>query len=300
MRLLMFRHDTAPRLGVLGDRDEAVVDVAAVEAARGLDSVQAVAESGARGLERLREAVRSPRASVRALSDLELLAPLDPPRGNVLCVGRNYRGHAEERARETGTEVGPPTVFTKAVTTVNAPFGDIPVDAAISERVDWEVELGVVVGRAGRSIDRADALQHVFGYTVVNDVTARDIQTGWGGQWFKGKSLDGSCPMGPWVVTADEIADPQSLDLSLRVNGELKQHASTRDMIHPVDALIEWLSLGMTLLPGMLIATGTPEGVGSARTPPEYLHPGDVVESEVSGIGCLRNRVVRHAEWRRP
>jgi 2,4-didehydro-3-deoxy-L-rhamnonate hydrolase len=127
---------------------------------------------------------------------------------------------------------------------------------------------------------------------VLNDVTARDMQRGWGGQWFKGKSLDASCPSGPWVVTADEVPDPTSLQLRLLVNGEVKQDANTRDMIYPVDSLIEWLSMGMTLLPGMLIATGTPEGVGFARTPPEYLRPGDIMETEVQGVGTLRNRMV--------
>ena len=135
-------------------------------------------------------------------------------------------------------------------------------------------------------------MDHVFGYTVLNDVTARDIQSGWGGQYFKGKSLDRSSPTGPWVVTRDEIEDPQSLKLFLRVNGVVKQEGDTRDMIYPVDAIIEWVSKGMTLLPGSLIATGTPDGVGFARTPPEFLKPGDVMETEVEGIGLLRNRMV--------
>jgi 2-keto-4-pentenoate hydratase/2-oxohepta-3-ene-1,7-dioic acid hydratase in catechol pathway len=132
----------------------------------------------------------------------------------------------------------------------------------------------------------------VFGYTVLNDVTARDIQSGWGGQYFKGKSLDRSCPTGPWIVTSDEVENPQALDLALRVNGTVKQAGNTRDMIYPVEAIIEWVSKGMTLLPGTLIASGTPDGVGFARTPPEYLQPGDVMESEVEGIGLLRNRIV--------
>ena len=132
----------------------------------------------------------------------------------------------------------------------------------------------------------------MFGYTVVNDVTARDIQSGWGGQYFKGKSLDRTCPTGPWIVTADELADPQSLGLSLRINGEVKQDGNTRDMIYAVDAVIEWVSKGMTLLPGSIIATGTPDGVGFARTPPEFLRPGDVMETEVERLGMLRNRIV--------
>jgi 2-keto-4-pentenoate hydratase/2-oxohepta-3-ene-1,7-dioic acid hydratase in catechol pathway len=210
----------------------------------------------------------------------------------VIAIGRNYQAHAEESARAAGKTVDPPTVFTKAVTSITGPFDDIAVDGAVTSQVDWEVELGVVVGRGGANIARSGALDHVFGYVVVNDVSARDIQYGWGGQYFKGKSLDGFCPFGPWIVTRDEIADPQALRLTLRVNGQTKQDASTKDMIYPVDAILEWVSKGMTLLAGTVIATGTPDGVGYARTPPEFLKSGDVVEAEVEGIGTLRNRVV--------
>jgi 2-keto-4-pentenoate hydratase/2-oxohepta-3-ene-1,7-dioic acid hydratase in catechol pathway len=297
----MFRHGDGRRLGVVreGAPDE-IVDVAELAGSSGSESVPrdilAVVDSGAQGLDRLRELVSSAAASqgsaVRRLADLAVLPPLDPPRGNVLAIGRNYQKHAEEGARALNEEVGPPTIFTKAITTISGPYDDIPIDSAVSVNIDWEVELGVVVGLAGRSIKRQDALDHVFGYTVVNDVTARDMQRGWGGQWFKGKSLDASCPSGPWVVTADEVPDPTSLQLRLLVNGEVKQDANTRDMIYPVDSLIEWLSMGMTLLPGMLIATGTPEGVGFARTPPEYLRPGDIMETEVQGVGTLRNRMI--------
>jgi 2-keto-4-pentenoate hydratase/2-oxohepta-3-ene-1,7-dioic acid hydratase in catechol pathway len=236
--------------------------------------------------------IASAGAAVRPLAGLRLLPPLDPPRGNVLAIGRNYARHAAEGARVRGGEVEPPTVFTKAITTIAGPRADIAIDPAVSEQIDWEVELGVVIGRRGVNIPRERALEHVFGYTVVNDISARDIQRGWGGQFFKGKSLDGSCPSGPWVVTRDEVPDPQRLRLRLSVNGAVKQDATTADMIYPVDALVSWLSIGMTLLPGSLIATGTPEGVGFARQPPEFLRPGDVVEAEVEGIGTLGNRVV--------
>jgi 2-keto-4-pentenoate hydratase/2-oxohepta-3-ene-1,7-dioic acid hydratase in catechol pathway len=297
MKLLMFRDGGAPRLGV--GRDSAtdeIIDVGAAANGSG-DALPAtilgVIDAGDQGLERLRVLASSaPASALRKIADLTLLPPFDPPRGNVLAIGRNYQKHAEEGARALNTEVGPPTIFTKAITTITAPYADIRIDPSVSTKIDWEVELGVVIGRRGANIKREDALSHVFGYTVLNDVTARDIQNGWGGQWFKGKSLDGSCPIGPWVLTRDEVADVQSLHLQLRINGEVKQDANSRDMIYPVDAIIEWLSVGMTLLPGMLIATGTPEGVGFARTPPEYLQPGDVMESEIDGIGKLRNTVV--------
>ena len=303
MKLLMFQHDGERRLGVLRDgTDDEVVDVATLSDESNAElprDIIGVIDGGDAVLNRLREMTASSRAAsataIRRLSDLRILPPLDPPRGNVLAIGRNYQKHAEETARASNAEVGPPTIFTKAITTITGPYDDIPIDSSVSDKIDWEVELGVVIGRSGANIKRSDALDHVFGYTVLNDVTARDIQNGWGGQWFKGKSLDGACPTGPWVVTKDEIPDPRALQLHLRVNGELKQDANTRDMIYPVDAIIEWLSVGMTLLPGMLIATGTPEGVGFARTPPEFLRPGDVVETEVEGVGLLRNPVVAAA-----
>jgi 2-keto-4-pentenoate hydratase/2-oxohepta-3-ene-1,7-dioic acid hydratase in catechol pathway len=297
MKLLMFGDGEAPRLGVGRDHaaDE-IIDVAAAVNGSGPAlpaTILEVIDAGDQGLERLRVLASSaPASAVRKLADLTLLSPFDPPRGNVLAIGRNYQKHAEEGARALNTEVGPPTIFTKAITTIAAPYADIRIDPSVSTKIDWEVELGVVIGRRGANIKRHDALDHIFGYTVLNDVTARDIQNGWGGQWFKGKSLDGSCPVGPWVLTRDEVADVQSLHLQLRINGAVKQDANSRDMIYPVDAIIEWLSVGMTLLPGMLIATGTPEGVGFARTPPEYLQPGDVMESEIEGIGKLRNAVV--------
>ena len=297
MKLLMFRDGEAARLGVGrdGTADE-IVDVAAAANGSGPSlpaTILDVIDAGDEGLDRLRVLTSSASASaMRKLADLTLLPPFDPPRGNVLAIGRNYQKHAEEGARALNTEVGPPTIFTKAITTITAPFADISIDPSVSTKIDWEVELGVVIGRRGANIKRQDALEHIFGYTVLNDVTARDIQNGWGGQWFKGKSLDGSCPIGPWVLTRDEVADVQALHLQLRINGAVKQDANSRDMIYPVDAIIEWLSIGMTLLPGMLIATGTPEGVGFARTPPEYLQPGDVMESEIDGIGTLRNTVV--------
>ena len=285
MKLLMFRHNGEPRLGALrpGHEDE-VVDLSQVA-----PDLLALIDMGEGGLERARKAA-SGAARGLALKDVTLLPPLDAPRGNIIAMGRNYQKHAEETA-EHG-DVKPPTIFTKAITSIAGPYDDIAIDPSFSDEMDWEVELGVVIGKRGANIARRDAMDHVFGYFVLNDVSARDVQNGWGGQYFKGKSLDRSCPTGPWVVTKDEVPDPRSLGLRLTLNGVVKQEGNTRDMIHPVDATIEWASKGMTLLPGALIATGTPDGVGFARKPPEYLHPGDVMETEVVGIGLLRNRIV--------
>jgi len=211
-----------------------------------------------------------------------------------MCLGLNYADHAKESAEARGREVSLPeylVIFTKAPTTVNGPYGDIVIDPAVSEQVDWEAELAVIIGRTGKNIREEEALDYVFGYTVLNDVTARDLQAQHK-QYFKGKSIDGYCPMGPWIVTADEIPDPQHLPIRLRVNGVTKQEANTNMMIFSIRQTIAVLSKGMTLEPGDIIATGTPSGVGFARNPPEFLQPGDVVETEIEGIGILRNTVV--------
>ena len=225
---------------------------------------------------------------------VEWLAPIPRPAKNILCLGLNYADHARESAAAKGLPVVLPTdavVFTKAVTTVTGPYSDVPAHSKVTKELDWEVELGVIVGAGGCGIPHAQALQHVFGYTVINDLSARDLQFRHK-QFFLGKSLDGHCPIGPVVVTADEIPDPQNLVLECKVNGVLKQSGHTRDMIFDVASTIEILTRGMTLEPGDILSTGTPAGVGFARQPPEYLKPDDVVECTVEGIGTLRNRIV--------
>jgi len=231
----------------------------------------------------------------RPTKDVRYHAPIPRPRKNVFCLGLNYASHAQEssRARERTFKIPEvPIFFSKTPTTVNGPFDDVVWDSSATEQVDYEAELGVIVGTPGKNIPRSHALDHVFGYTVINDVSARDLQMRHG-QWFKGKCLDGFCPMGPVVVTSDEFGDPQAKRISLRVNGVVKQDASTADMIFPVDVTLESLSRGMTLEAGDIIATGTPAGVGLGRTPPEYLRDGDIVETEIEGIGTMRNRIVR-------
>ncbi|OGI37485.1 MAG: 5-carboxymethyl-2-hydroxymuconate isomerase [Candidatus Muproteobacteria bacterium RBG_16_62_13] len=229
----------------------------------------------------------------RRLDALKLLAPIPRPRKNIMCLGWNYAEHVSESAGVTKREHNVPTdpiVFTKCVTSVIGPGGAIPLHASVTQQLDWEVELAVVIGRGGRDIPKERALDHVFGYTIINDVSARDVQFRHK-QYFLGKSLDGTCPMGPWIVTADEIPDPQALRLQSRVNDVGKQDANTRDMVFDVATIIATLSRGMTLEPGDVIATGTPSGVGFARTPPEFLKAGDVVECEIEKIGVLRNPV---------
>jgi 2-keto-4-pentenoate hydratase/2-oxohepta-3-ene-1,7-dioic acid hydratase in catechol pathway len=224
------------------------------------------------------------------LSDVTLDVPVVPER-NIFCVGRNYLEHAKEGARAAGREVkilDVPVFFTKAPTALAAPDATLHLDSRISSEYDYEAELAAVIGIRCKDVSEDEALHAVFGYTALNDVTARDLQRAHG-QWFKGKSLDHSCPLGPWIVTPEELGDPQSLEIRFRLNGVEKQHSNTSKMIFPIARLIAELSKGMTLLPGDVIATGTPEGVGFARTPPEFLADGDIMEVDIAHIGTLRN-----------
>lgn len=233
----------------------------------------------------------------QALATGRLRAPLPRPARNILCVGKNYFEHAHEFTRSgfdnaTATADAVPThpiIFTKAPETVIADGEPILFPRGISHCIDYEAELAVVIGKPGKGIAREAAYGHVFGYTIVNDVTARDLQQRHK-QWFLGKSLDSFCPMGPWIVTADEV-DPANLAVSCRVNGELRQDANTRDLIFDIPTLIATISAGMTLRPGDVVATGTPAGVGIGFTPPKYLRPGDEVAIEIGSIGRLVNRV---------
>ena len=281
--------DPTPRLGALrGDR---VLDLSVNG---GPPSLLALIQAGPAQWQRAAAVAEAMGDAGRALEAVRLHAPIPRPLKNVFCLGLNYAAHARESAAARNKETkipDVPVIFSKTPTTVNGPFDDVPVDRGVTSQVDWEVELGVIIGTTGKNIRPETALAHVFGYTVINDISARDVQIQHGGQWFKGKSLDGSCPMGPMVVTADEFGDPQAKRLQCRVNGVSKQDASTADMIFPVATIIEWLSKGMTLEAGDVIATGTPAGVGMGRDPKEFLQQGDVVETEIEGIGTLRNRI---------
>lgn len=240
-------------------------------------------------------------ASGLPLEAVTLLAPITGPPHNIMCVGKNYHAHAHEFTKSgfdagaTAAEAVPdhPIIFTKPSSAISGPFDPIPLWPGLDEAVDYEAELAVVIGRGGRFIPRGEAMSHVFGYTVLNDVTARDLQR-IHKQWFLGKGIDGFAPMGPWITTADEI-DGADLRVTCRVNGELRQDSSTSDLIFDIPGLIETISRSVTLAPGDVIATGTPEGVGIGFSPPRFLRDGDVVEVEVSGIGAIRNTVRRAA-----
>ena len=284
MRLLTFSddaQDAVRRPGVLIDRR-----IFALQC----DSLEACASLGRAALDELVAQARHPEG--KPLEEVRLRAPVVPCK-NVFCVGRNYLEHAQEGARAFGRQVKTrdvPEFFTKAVTAIADPNATLKFSSHLSQEYDWEGELAIVIGKAGRDIADADAGDHIFGYTCLNDITARNLQRAHG-QWFKGKSLDQSCPLGPWIVTPEEIGDAQDLKLEVRVNGVSKQAASTATMIFPITRIIAELSRGLTLEPADVIATGTPAGVGFARTPPEFFRDGDRVEVEIERIGNLRNTI---------
>lgn len=300
MRLVTLLIDGAPRAGMVLangnvlDLAEAARDApgAAGEALR-TASLQAIIEAGTEALDLVRTLAGSADPSAqRRPGDHTTLAPLPSPAKNVFCVGRNYAEHIAEGDRAQNQKVGVtehPVFFTKPRTAVIGPGAAIPIFPHVSTSIDYEVELALVIGKRGRDIKPENAFDHILGYTIINDVSARDIQRRHGGQYFKGKGLDGSCPMGPCIVTADEIGDPQALAISLTVNGETRQDSTTAKMIFDIPTLIASLSAGMTLEPGDILATGTPSGVGYAMDPPRFLTDGDVVVCSIENIGKLEN-----------
>jgi 2-keto-4-pentenoate hydratase/2-oxohepta-3-ene-1,7-dioic acid hydratase in catechol pathway len=287
MKLVTFRHGDRVAPGALVDGR--IADLSGT----GSSLLAIIAQD--RGWRSLGEAVAM--APSLPLTAVQLLAPIPTPPRNIFCVGKNYAAHAREFQRSgfdatsSGQDIPQvPVVFTKAPSAVIGPDVAIPGHLDPTHSVDYEGELAVIIGRGGRGISRHAAMEHVFGYTIVNDVTARTLQQDHK-QWFLGKSIDGFCPMGPVIVTADEIRDPARLKLQTRVNDELRQDAGVEDLIFDIPILIETISRGITLLPGDIIATGTPEGVGIGFKPPKYLHPGDVVQITIEPIGTLTNRV---------
>jgi 2-keto-4-pentenoate hydratase/2-oxohepta-3-ene-1,7-dioic acid hydratase in catechol pathway len=241
-------------------------------------------------------AVRSGELAFRGVNaaDVSITAPVPRPSKNVFCVGSNYREHVTEASRAQNIEDNAPknpVFFTKPPTTVVGPDDDVRLDPNVSEKMDYEVELAVIFGSEGRNIPASEAVDHIFGFSVSNDVTARDLQRAHGGQYLKGKGLDTTCPMGPHIVTIDELRNFDNLRIWSSVNGELRQDGNTKDMIFNIPRLIESLSEGLTLEPGDILITGTPAGVGYAMDPPQYLKDGDIVTCEIEGIGKLTNTI---------
>jgi 2-keto-4-pentenoate hydratase/2-oxohepta-3-ene-1,7-dioic acid hydratase in catechol pathway len=297
MKLVTYEREGQPRLGVI--IAEMIVDLPDLAAASGEACPQDMLSFIQQSLGALESAkallAKADLNSVSSipLSRTKLLAPLPQTPKGVIGVGLNYAEHVAESSRtmETQKDVpSHPVIFIKPSTSIVGPEEAIVHDARLTKMLDWEAELGAVIGRRCRNVSEAEAMDYVFGYTCVNDVSARDLRHG--GQWCFAKGQDTYAPMGPWIVTADEIADAHDLDISLLLNGVEKQKSNTRHMIFNIPKLIAHLSSGITLEPGDVIATGTPEGVGISRTPPEFMKAGDVVEVVIESVGILRNHVI--------
>ncbi len=285
MRLVTFELAGQARPGVLADVDT-VLDLSTI----GFGSLLDFIESGPEALRKAEAfADQSPQSARYGLRQLKLLAPIPRPR-KLICVGLNYRDHAAE----TGAQLpAVPTIFNKFATAIIGPGANI-VLPKVSKMPDYEAELAFVIGRGGRHIAAASWADHVFGYTIMNDVTGRDYQRATS-QWLMGKTFDTFAPMGPWITTADAIPDPHNLDIKLEINGETLQDSNTRELIFRVPDLIAFLSSVFTLEPGDIVSTGTPSGVGFVRKPPRFLQPGDQVTVKIPAIGELRNPVVAEA-----
>jgi 2-keto-4-pentenoate hydratase/2-oxohepta-3-ene-1,7-dioic acid hydratase in catechol pathway len=291
LRIATIVHQGQRHVGRLS-RDGAAVELFDIDGHRGALALIEAAASSSGG------APWPAIATTVALAEVQLIAPLPQPRRNLWCVGRNYHAHARELKASvfkdnTATVDAWPIVFTKVPETVVGPGCAVQLPTGVSTQIDYEAELLLVIGRGGRNIARADAMAHVFGYSIVNDVTARDVQMRHG-QWDLGKSFDTFCPMGPWIVTADEL-DGSDTRVRCWVNGELRQDARTTELIFDLPTLVQTCSRGITLYPGDVIATGTPAGVGMGMSPPRWLGDGDVVRIEIDGIGVLENRFVAAA-----
>lgn len=312
MRFVTFSRKNQQRVGLMGPQEQ-IIDIAEVNRrylkggnAPFLASMQAFIEAGAKALQAARKAEKyvtgknaddqKKLIAAGALlkpNQAKIIAPIPSPKKNVVMLGINYREHVDEGARAREIEIKYPewpVFFTKPATSVIGQLGKV-VNHKVTSKLDWEVELAVVIGKKGRDIPKEKAYDYVFGYTVCLDMTARELQRQHG-QWFKGKSLDTFCPMGPWIVHKSALPDPQQVRLVCRVNGEVMQDGNTRDMIFDIPTIIESLSAGITLESGDMISTGTPSGVGFARVPPVFLKPGDKVEGEVEGIGILEVEIV--------
>lgn len=291
MKFLRYKHQGRAALGVLSTDGSKVIDLSTGLEGNPAD-LPALIAAGEHALDAVNALLDLDQGV--SVDDIEWLPPVKPAK-NVFCVGRNYREHIIEGniARGADPHAFPETIefFSKPPTTVTAHNAPVMLHAALTDSLDYEVELGIVIGRGGRDISAVKALEHVFGFTIVNDVSARNLQRKHG-QWFKGKGLDTTCPIGPVVVHKSAIADANNLAIALTVNGEARQSDNTRDMIFNVQRIVAELSAGLTLEPGDVIATGTPKGVGFAMKPPRCLNAGDVMVARIEGIGELRNQVV--------
>lgn len=296
MKYVTYRRGDGLRLGaVVGER---VVDLAEVSGGRLPSDMLAFLDAGEAAWRLAKDVANRPGVASTPLSEVKLAAPIPRPRRNIIALGLNYKDHIAEGAKARGEEVQLPkypVYFTKTPNCVVGPDEPVLIEPAVSEKVDWEVEMTIVIGKRGRNIGPDGVWDYIFGYTCGNDVSARDVQRRHG-QWFRGKSLDTFAPIGPWIVDKEEAGDPHNMRVMTRVNGAVKQDSNTKYFLFDIPTMISALSQGFTLEPGDLIMTGTPQGVGYARTPPEFLQDGDILETEVERIGVLRNPIKRRQD----
>jgi 2-keto-4-pentenoate hydratase/2-oxohepta-3-ene-1,7-dioic acid hydratase in catechol pathway len=302
MYLCSYRQEQSEKYGALTADQQQVIDLLSAERELFTNPVlpgslnEVISDPGAQL--RLREvyqkALETKSRSATPLTEVELLAPIQKPNRNIFCLGINYREHAYEFEKTTDESKAipkDPIVFSKLPTAVIGPNQPVLSHSQVTSELDYEGELAIIIGKEGTYIQKEDAFEYIFGYTILNDVTARDLQRKHK-QWLLGKGLDSHAPMGPYIVTSDQLKDPQNLNLQTKVNGEIRQKSNTELLIFNIPTIIATLSKGITLKPGDIIATGTPKGVGMGFEPPKFLKPGDVVEIEIEGIGVLKNHVV--------
>ncbi|WP_216830288.1 fumarylacetoacetate hydrolase family protein [Alkalihalobacterium elongatum] len=284
MKIISYLKENRMSVGVI--QDKSVIDISNV-----FPNVLSIIKAGREGIEEINKFLSS-KPEQMVLKNEDLLPPITKLERNIICVGWNYLEHFNERAQQDIELPNKPTIFTKATTTVAGPYEDIPYPKKFTNKLDYEAELAVVIGREGKQISEENASEYIFGYMCANDISARDVQQLHGGQWFMGKSMDKSCPLGPWLVTKDEIKDAQRLDIHCKVNGQIVQSSNTSLMIFPINKIIAEISKAMTIMPGDIILTGTPSGIGSKREPPILLKEGDIIEVSISEIGRINNKII--------
>ncbi|KGR90150.1 hypothetical protein CD30_12910 [Ureibacillus massiliensis 4400831 = CIP 108448 = CCUG 49529] len=284
MKIITYLEENKICVGVV--QEDKIIDISDE-----FPNVLTIIDQGDEAIQRIRSKLAS-KTHFRSFEKKNLLSPIPKLRRNIICVGWNYLKHFEERTRQDINLPDKPTVFTKATESIAGPYEEIPYSTKFTSQFDYEAELAIVIGKKGKQVSEEKAMDYIFGYACANDLSARDVQNAHGGQWFLGKSMDKSCPLGPWIVTKDEIEDIQNLDISCKVNGDVVQSSNTSLMIFPIRQIVSEISKGMTLMPGDIILTGTPSGIGAKRNPPLLLKQGDVVEVSISKIGSIKNLIV--------
>jgi len=297
MRLYMVNYNESALLAISYDNETFFIPGISDKCPIYFKSIESLLNYNNGNCDELLDFIKKSNLDEKILMKKDILPPILKPKQNIMCMGLNYEDHIKESEKVFLKDIKRPKypiIFTKSSLSINSPYGDIPLRKEVSSEIDWESELAVVIGKPGIHIKKEDVYDYIFGYMVLNDISARDIQRNHK-QFFLGKSLPGACPIGPCLVTKDEIQDPHNLKISCKVNDVVKQESNTKYQIFDIPTQIESISKSTYLVPGDIIATGTPSGVGFARTPPEFLKNGDIVECEIEKIGKIVNKVVDYS-----